>query len=178
MLTVSLTVYPGNHTSVWGSFYSKAAGQWGYSCCHSVIAASYCTGTAGIEAAEAASVSNLLASAAARKSPPPPRSPPPARDGDDERVDQAGAYGKKRLGEEGIKLDKEKLERALRDEKKRKGGKREEWEDDGDERKRRKVGGAMGDKGFQVTEEEMEAYRMNKSTTEDPMANYVDDDDR
>ena len=36
-----------------------------------------------------------------------------------------------------------------------------------------------GDKGdrYEVTEEELEAYRMNRRMMEDPMANYVDDED-
>ena len=35
-------VYPGNHSSVWGSYWD--AGRWGYKCCHSFIKQSYCTG--------------------------------------------------------------------------------------------------------------------------------------
>merc|ERR1711902_465261 len=38
-------VFPGNHTSVWGSYWD--AGRWGYKCCHSFIKQSYCTGDAG-----------------------------------------------------------------------------------------------------------------------------------
>ena len=34
-----------NHTSVWGSWWSSF--QWGYSCCHSTIKNSYCTGEEG-----------------------------------------------------------------------------------------------------------------------------------
>ncbi|PSN70265.1 hypothetical protein BS50DRAFT_571547 [Corynespora cassiicola Philippines] len=41
-----------NHTSVWGSWWSKF--QWGYACCHSVVKNSYCTGEAGKAAFEAA----------------------------------------------------------------------------------------------------------------------------
>lgn len=41
-------VYPGNHTSVWGSFWDK--GRWGFACCHSFDPLSYCTGDAGKEA--------------------------------------------------------------------------------------------------------------------------------
>lgn len=44
-------VYPNNHTSVWGSWWE--AGQWGYCCCHQTHKNSYCTGEAGIGAAEA-----------------------------------------------------------------------------------------------------------------------------
>jgi pre-mRNA-processing factor SLU7 len=42
-----------NHTSVWGSWWSNF--QWGYSCCHSFVKNSYCTGEEGKEAWEAAS---------------------------------------------------------------------------------------------------------------------------
>ena len=38
-------VHPGNHSSVWGSYWSE--GKWGYSCCNSFVKASYCTGEAG-----------------------------------------------------------------------------------------------------------------------------------
>jgi pre-mRNA-processing factor SLU7 len=41
----------GNHTSVWGSWWSNF--QWGYACCHSTTKNSYCTGEAGKEAFEA-----------------------------------------------------------------------------------------------------------------------------
>ncbi|KAK8737625.1 hypothetical protein OTU49_004562 [Cherax quadricarinatus] len=38
-------MYPGNHTSVWGSYWRD--GMWGFSCCHSFVKNSYCTGEAG-----------------------------------------------------------------------------------------------------------------------------------
>ena len=37
-------VFPGNHTSVWGSWWSSF--QWGFACCHSTVKNSYCTGEA------------------------------------------------------------------------------------------------------------------------------------
>lgn len=40
-------VYPGNHTSVWGSWWSD--GKWGYQCCHSTVKLSYCVGAKGRE---------------------------------------------------------------------------------------------------------------------------------
>ncbi|XP_071746393.1 pre-mRNA-splicing factor SLU7 [Lepeophtheirus salmonis] len=43
-------IHPGNHTSVWGSYWK--GGQWGFSCCHSFIKNSYCTGEAGKETSE------------------------------------------------------------------------------------------------------------------------------
>jgi len=44
-------VFPGNHTSVYGSFFRD--GRWGFACCHQFHKNSYCTGQAGIEADEA-----------------------------------------------------------------------------------------------------------------------------
>ncbi|CAD5227680.1 unnamed protein product [Bursaphelenchus okinawaensis] len=43
-------VYPGNHTSVFGSWYKE--GKWGYKCCHSLMKNSYCLGEKGYEVAE------------------------------------------------------------------------------------------------------------------------------
>ena len=44
-------VLVNNHTAVWGSWWQD--GQWGYRCCHQTVKLSYCTGAAGIAAAEA-----------------------------------------------------------------------------------------------------------------------------
>ncbi|XVF38460.1 hypothetical protein REPUB_Repub20aG0104300 [Reevesia pubescens] len=56
-------VFINNHTSVWGSWWKDH--QWGYKCCKQTIRNSYCTGAAGIEAAEAAT--DLMKANIARK---------------------------------------------------------------------------------------------------------------
>lgn len=56
-------VFINNHTTVWGSWWKDH--QWGYKCCKQLIRNSYCTGAAGIEAAEAAS--DLMKANIARK---------------------------------------------------------------------------------------------------------------
>ena len=43
-------VFPNNHTSVWGSWWSRFA--WGYDCCHSTIKNSFCVGEEGKRAFE------------------------------------------------------------------------------------------------------------------------------
>ncbi len=43
-------VLVNNHTKVWGSWW--ADGKWGYGCCRQMMKSSYCTGAAGLEAAE------------------------------------------------------------------------------------------------------------------------------
>ena len=66
-------VHPGNHTSVWGSWWD--AGQWGYACCHQTVRAAYCTGAAGGEAAAEAAermAANLAYKAAEAAAQPPP----------------------------------------------------------------------------------------------------------
>ena len=35
-------LYPGNHKSVWGSWYSREEGKWGYACCHQCVKNAYC----------------------------------------------------------------------------------------------------------------------------------------
>lgn len=57
-------VFPGNHTSVWGSWWKD--GQWGFACCHQTLKQSYCTGEAGRRAeamAEQRMADNLAARA-------------------------------------------------------------------------------------------------------------------
>ncbi|KAL1939799.1 hypothetical protein VTO73DRAFT_9499 [Trametes versicolor] len=155
-------VYVNNHTEVWGSWYDMVTGSWGYACCRSSIHMSYCTGEAGIKASEESSAKHLLQAAATSSMPPPP--PPPAADNVDDRKKKAEElFSKKRLGEGDLALDKSKLAQAVTDERKRKakGG-----EDDDRFGKKQK--------SYEVSEEELEAYRMNRRMTEDPMANYVD----
>ncbi|KAI0823636.1 pre-mRNA-splicing factor SLU7 [Trametes gibbosa] len=157
-------VYVNNHTSVWGSWYDMTSGQWGYACCHSFIHMSYCTGEAGISAAEASSAKNLLQVAAPSSSMPPP--PHPVTDNAEDRKKKAEElYSKKRLGEGDLSLDQSKLAQAMGEERKRKAK-----GDDDDDRSGKKPKGSS----YEVSEEELEAYRMNRRMTEDPMANYVD----
>jgi pre-mRNA-processing factor SLU7 len=188
-------VFTNNHTAVWGSWYNVSTGAWGYACCHSSILASYCAGRAGIEAARQSSASHLLAAPPTSSMPPPPV-PAKARTGADEDEDEEAAddrrrraetaFSKKRVGEGDVNIDRDRLERALNEERKRKAMRGEE--DDAGAGKRRK--GPRGGSSFEVSEEDMgmcadmlcdsptdslaEAYRMNRSNYEDPMANYVD----
>lgn len=40
-------VHPGNHTSIYGSWFDTQSKSWGFSCCHQTLYGSYCTGQAG-----------------------------------------------------------------------------------------------------------------------------------
>ncbi|KDQ57836.1 hypothetical protein JAAARDRAFT_178355 [Jaapia argillacea MUCL 33604] len=183
-------VWINNHTAVWGSWFDAATGLWGYACCHSTIHVSYCSGEAGIEAALASSAQHLLASASTFASSSTPSSSATAstskpfvdpygepaeskEKGDDRKKRADRLFSKERLGEGEVKLDESRLAKAISEERKRKMMR---GEDDGDEDegrggKKKKAGGT-----YEVTEEELEAYRMTRRMTEDPMANYVDTD--
>lgn len=154
-------LYINNHTQIWGSWYDVSNRQWGYACCHSTVHASYCTGEAGIAAAEASSHTMMLKVERAKIE---------AQKKQEEAAKQE-VPGSKRLGEANPQLDPERLARAIKEERKRKAGDEEEWMRD----KRRKYGGGMD---VDVTEEDLEAYRINRlAGTEDPMYNYKDVED-
>ncbi|KAH9935314.1 Pre-mRNA splicing Prp18-interacting factor-domain-containing protein [Fomitopsis serialis] len=162
-------VYINNHTAVWGSWYNAPSGDWGYACCHSTVHISYCTGIAGIEAAQASSAKQLLASSLVADASPPPESAPQTTGTAEDRKKKAEElFSKKRLGEGELALDQDRLVKAIQEEKKRKtrGGEEE------DRFAKRQKGGQGG--SHELSQEELEAYRMNRRMMEDPMANYVD----
>ncbi|KAK8548632.1 hypothetical protein V6N12_061541 [Hibiscus sabdariffa] len=142
-------VFINNHTTVWGSWWKDH--QWGYKCCKQTIRNSYCTGAAGIEAAEAAT--DLMKSNIARKASEDAPAPP--------------AEEKKHVTwgtdvPEDLVLDEKRLTEALKKEDERR---REEK----DERKR-KYNVRWND---EVTAEEMEAYRMKRVHHDDPMKDFL-----
>jgi pre-mRNA-processing factor SLU7 len=92
---------------------------------------------------------------------------------------------KRRLGEGDVDLDKEKLQQAIEAERKKKKKADDNVDEDeeedrfGGKKKKSKYNSASDHgKSFEVTEEELEAYRMEKSRGDDPMANYKDEDDQ
>ncbi|CAI0445827.1 unnamed protein product [Linum tenue] len=142
-------IYINNHTSVWGSWWKDH--QWGYKCCRQTVRNSYCTGAAGIKAAEAAT--DLMKANIARK------------EADDELPAPAEEKRMATWGTEvpdDLVLDEKLLAEALKKEDQRK---REEK----DERKR-KYNVKWND---EVTAEDMEAYRMKKVHHDDPMKDFL-----
>ena len=160
-----------NHTAVWGSFYSPSTGEWGYACCQSTIHASYCAGEAGIEAAQASDVQNLLIAAPpferdrVREQQSRPmvdqhledmaRGKGKESDRDRDR-DEPSSLAKKHLGEGDVRLDKDKLAEAIKAEreKKRKGSKFDE-SDNVPSGKRKKYNDGFSSGNHEVTEEEL-----------------------
>ncbi|RUP44881.1 hypothetical protein BC936DRAFT_148900, partial [Jimgerdemannia flammicorona] len=187
-------VHPYNHTTIWGSYW--ADGRWGYKCCRSFNKNAYCTGLAGIEAAKAATAAQLLGEGSASFSAAAAMAAGGEDDGTQKTLLEQHLENKKKnrgkdkdkegtsnphlkrkdLGEGDVELDQHKLKKALRelDEKKRGGEKGEEL----DERKRKYNSAyASGKAEEEVTEEQLEAYRLRRQHYDDPMTNYKDDDD-
>lgn len=142
-------VYINNHTCVWGSWWKDH--QWGYRCCQQLTRNSYCTGAAGIEAAEAATDlmrANIARKEAAGEIPPPAEEKRPATWGTDIPED--------------LVLDEKLLAEALKKEDARKKEERDE--------RKRKYNVKWND---EVTAEDMEAYRMKKVHHDDPMKEFL-----
>ncbi|XVF66483.1 hypothetical protein PTKIN_Ptkin10aG0039200 [Pterospermum kingtungense] len=142
-------IFINNDTSVWGSWWKDH--QWGYKCCKQTIRNSYCTGAAGIEAAEAATdlmKANIARKVSSKDAPAPAEEKKLATWGTDVPED--------------LVLDEKLLIEALKkeDEKRR---------EEKDERKR-KYNVKWND---EVTAEDMEAYRMKKIHHDDPMKDFL-----
>jgi pre-mRNA-processing factor SLU7 len=144
--------FPGNHTSVWGSFWRD--GRWGFSCCHQFEKNSYCTGEAGKQASIAAARGSLQsnsgsATAIAGES--------RKASGDVRQIPRGGVDPV--LNDRRLQEALEREDARLRD-------------SDSDERKR-KYNSFSAD--IDVTEEDLEAYRRKRVRHEDPMADFLGD---
>ena len=152
-------VYINNHTAVWGSYWQD--GRWGFACCHGFSKNSYCTGDAGKEAAKSAAMQANGTATLKRTTLV------------DQHLEalQAGKAGttkepansKKRKGEGDVELDAKKLKAHLDKEKKRLAGASEQ-----DSK-------YMSSKVEDVTEEELEAFRLSRRDADDPMNAFLED---
>ncbi|CAG8592348.1 5561_t:CDS:2, partial [Acaulospora morrowiae] len=164
-------VLVNNHTEVWGSYW--ADGNWGYKCCRSFIKNSYCTGLAGIEAANS---SNLLTSSTnvdgsnikdnseiSSKSLVEIHAEKLKKSKSRNTDEDVNMHIKrKNLGEGDIELDKKKLKKALENEDRRYKLNNPELDD-----RKRPYNSAFMSKNkvdSEVTEEELEAYRLKKQS--------------
>lgn len=145
-------VYVNNHTAVWGSWWRD--GAWGYRCCHQTVRMSYCTGQAGIEAAEASG--DLMRANLQRKEEEPGMKP-------EKEAKNLATWGTD--VPEDLELDAKKLKAALKKEE-------EKAREEKDERKR-KYNVTYSN---EVTAEEMEAYRLKKTSYDDPMRDFIGQD--
>ena len=144
-------IHPGNHSSVWGSYFDKDTFSWGYACCWQTTKLGYCTGEKGKEAKRMSLQMNLAnARVPAKLDAGAPRS----------KVKSYDPSEKSRLYGEGaakVELDPKKLEAA-----RKKAG------EGNDDSGKRKYNAATDD--HSVTLEDMEVYRLKKVKTSDPMS--------
>jgi len=169
-------VYINGHTSVWGSYFHKGAFAWGYADDHSLMKNAYCTGAAGRAANDEANEmrygTGAAGSAAMAQAREMLKAVPAA-----ERTAAAAAAaaakpsGSKMYGEanQHADLDKAKVRAALRKA-------AEEDANNGGDDKKRKYNSISAD-GIDVTEEEMEAFRLRKERSDDPMAKLANSDE-
>jgi len=151
--------YLNNHTSVWGSYWEN--GQWGFACCRQFVKISYCTGAAGIALRE-----EMLQNALA------------VEDGDDapvqSLVEQSKSLKKQREKEMKEKEEKEKKEKEERFQKALKAeDELRKTQVEKDERKRGYNSLGKKGQGYDVTDEDMEAYRLKKVRSDDPMKDFL-----
>lgn len=161
-----------NHTSIWGSYWKDF--RWGYSCCHSFVKFSYCTGEAGKEIA-GTDICELE---------------------DEPAVDEIMTKPKTLVE---MHLDKLNEDKKKKKKKKKKHKKSTDSDSDNEERiKREKLKKALNAEEARLkhvqellqiderkraynsiyeskepTEEEMEAYRMKRPRPDDPMASFL-----
>lgn len=141
-------VHPGNHTSVWGSWYFD--GVWGYACCHQTTRNSYCTGEDGIQARLVTNTGGATQMRDEKPASPTHRNIP------------VPPHGAEVWGTDSAKdIDKDKLQQAIaRQEKLEKAN-------ESNDTKKRQYSSA--DEGLDVSAEDMEAYRLKRSRGDDPL---------
>jgi pre-mRNA-processing factor SLU7 len=160
-------VFANGHTTVWGSYFHRGAFCWGYADDHSLIRNSYCTGENGRkvndEANEMKYGTGVAGSAALAQAREMLKAIPAAerKAAENSRIAASKLYGE---ADQSASFDKKKIDAALRKVDK----------DRSESEKKRKYNSI--DAHAEVTEEEMEAYRIRKDLRSDPMAKIKSDD--
>lgn len=168
-------VYINGHTTVWGSYFHKGAFAWGYADDHSLMKNAYCTGAAGRAANDEANEmrygTGAAGSAAMAQAREMLKAVPAAERTAGAAAAAAKPSGSKMYGEANMSadLDKAKVRAALRKA-------AEEDANNGGDDKKRKYNSISAD-GIDVTEEEMEAFRLRKERSDDPMAKLANSDE-
>lgn len=164
-------VLTNGHWTVWGSYFHKGAFRWGYADDHSLMKSSYCTGDNGRKANDEANEmrygTGKAGSAALAQAREMLKTIPVGErssSGTATRPTMSKMYGE---ADPTASYDQDKLKKALRKE----DQSREETSDD----RKRKYNSVSTE--VDVTEEEMEAYRMRKDRGSDPMAKLADSEE-
>ncbi|XP_069055478.1 pre-mRNA-splicing factor SLU7 [Pleurodeles waltl] len=161
-----------NHTSIWGSYWKDF--RWGYSCCHSFVKFSYCTGEAGKEIA-GTDICELEEEPAVEEIMTKPKTLVEMHL-DKLNDDKKKKKKKKKKHKKGTDSDsdneerskREKLKKALNAEEARLKHVQELLQMD----ERKRAYNSLYE-SKEPTEEEMEAYRMKRQRPDDPMASFL-----
>lgn len=168
-----------NHTSVWGSYFNKKYGVWGFQCCHSTIKNSYCTGKKGKEANDTADSKKMDAYDTRKML---EKKTTETANKEEKNINPAN-FRNEIFGESNefqVKaIDTEKLKAAYEK------ADREKRENEADEAKKNILNGIKGGKkreynsmkNVEVTVEDMEVYRLKRQKEEDPMAKFMDSEE-
>ncbi len=160
-------VFMNGHTTVWGSYFHVGAFQWGYADDHSLIRSSYCTGEAGRKANDEAHEmrygTGLAGSAALAQARGMLKALPKGKGSNENRNTFDAPSSRSRLygeADPNAKVDENKVKEVLE--------KMKDNEKLSNENHKRKYNSMNAE--VDVTEEEMEAYRLRKERGDDPMA--------
>ena len=162
-------IFINGHTTVWGSYFHKGAFTWGYADDHSLIKMSYCTGAEGRRANDEANEmkygTGIAGSAALAQARGMLKASSANAGNAGSRATNATLNRSKLYGEasQTADLDQTKVQAAL---------KRTE-ENEKDDRKRKYHSMNVEDN---LTEEDMEAYRLKKERSSDPMSKLGTDE--
>lgn len=171
-------VYVNNHTSVWGSYYNRAMAAWGYACCHSLLRNAYCTGAKGRAANDAANQVQPGSFQARKMLEAKPMSDR------QQQAESALASQSKIFGESSaaatmaydpdkIKQAQQKAEAAAATAAAAAAAAAQDTNVDGKSNAQKRGYNSM--QSVEVTEEDMEVYRMKRTKNEDPMAQFMGD---
>lgn len=156
-------IHPNNHTSVFGSWWHNFT--WGYSCCHSTVRNSYCTGEEGkVAFAEAEGRRTGL-----------DLIPAASTDGVEGVKDAADSTseavngGQREPGEEAPGRNEDRQRRGEEEEEEEDRARELQKKEDKDRGKKR----TRHELASGISEEEMEAYKRSKLDAEDPMAKML-----
>lgn len=179
-------VFINGHTTVWGSYFHKGAFQWGYADDHSLLKNSYCTGETGRLANDEAhemrygtGVAGSAALAQARGMLQASRTKNSSGSGVGGTEGAAAQFRNrsKHYGEvdpNAVQVDPHKLQDAVVRAKEQQEQKESSSSSFTGDKKKRKYNSMHAE--VDVTEEDMEAYRLVKERQRDPMANLNSDE--
>lgn len=160
-------IFINGHTTVWGSYFHKGAFRWGYADDHSLLKNSYCTGANGRIANDEANELRYGTGESGSAKLLQARQILNSNHGEAKRNQSQPAHRQNSINTTNPTLDKRKLENALKSEDSR----QKTFVNDDRKRKYNST-----ETNNDVTEEEMEAYKLKRTCEDDPMAKLKGDE--